>query len=189
MSVDCGHQRACCSSLRWYMSMERHGGMIVIGENQRTQRKACPNATLSTTNPKLIDPGVNPGLRGERLQLTSWVKAWPIFTFGLLLFYKLLVSVTPVLLIKAYAYCLLCTGVRSMHCRHASIWQSTLPHIVPTDAIPPCNMRDTYRWSHRSHHGEQNLHIYFAWHIIALTFHLMFLFWLELFLFTMCSAS
>jgi hypothetical protein len=39
---------------------------ILTGENRRTQRKTCPNATLSTTNPTWIDPGVNLGLRGER---------------------------------------------------------------------------------------------------------------------------
>jgi len=35
-------------------------------ENRRTRRKTCPSATLSTTNPTWIDPGANPGLRGER---------------------------------------------------------------------------------------------------------------------------
>jgi hypothetical protein len=28
-------------------------------ENQRTRRKTCPSATLSTTNPKRTDPGTN----------------------------------------------------------------------------------------------------------------------------------
>jgi hypothetical protein len=35
------------------------GETEVIGEN-------LPSATLSTTNPIWIDPGANPGLRGER---------------------------------------------------------------------------------------------------------------------------
>jgi hypothetical protein len=48
------------------MSLESDGGMILTGENHRTRRKTCPSATLSTTNPTWIDPGVNPGLRGER---------------------------------------------------------------------------------------------------------------------------
>jgi hypothetical protein len=48
------------------MSLESDGGMILTGENRRTQRKICPSATLSTTNPTWIDPGANPGLRGER---------------------------------------------------------------------------------------------------------------------------
>jgi hypothetical protein len=48
------------------MSLESDGGMILTGGNQRTRRKTCPSATLSTTDPTWIDPGVNPGLRGER---------------------------------------------------------------------------------------------------------------------------
>jgi hypothetical protein len=37
---------------RWYKFVER-------------RRKTCPSATLSTTNPTWIEPGANPGLRGE----------------------------------------------------------------------------------------------------------------------------
>jgi hypothetical protein len=48
------------------MSLESDGGMILTGENIRTQRKTCPSATLSTTNNTWIDPGANLGLRGER---------------------------------------------------------------------------------------------------------------------------
>jgi hypothetical protein len=48
------------------MSVESDGGMILTGENRGTRRKTCPSATLSTTNPTWIDPGANPGLRGER---------------------------------------------------------------------------------------------------------------------------
>jgi hypothetical protein len=48
------------------MSLENDGGMILTGENRRTQRKPCSSATLSTTNPTWIDPGANPELRGER---------------------------------------------------------------------------------------------------------------------------
>jgi hypothetical protein len=40
--------------------------MMLTGEDRRTRRKTCPNTTLSTTNPTWIDPGANPGLRGER---------------------------------------------------------------------------------------------------------------------------
>jgi hypothetical protein len=36
-------------------------------KNQRTRRKTCPSATLSTTNPTWSDLATNPGLRGERL--------------------------------------------------------------------------------------------------------------------------
>jgi hypothetical protein len=38
----------------------------LTGENRRTRRKTCPSATLYTTNSTRIDPGANPGLRGER---------------------------------------------------------------------------------------------------------------------------
>jgi hypothetical protein len=31
--------------------MENDGGMIMTGENRRTRRNTCPNATLSSTNP------------------------------------------------------------------------------------------------------------------------------------------
>jgi hypothetical protein len=48
------------------MGMESHGGMILTGENRGTRRQTCPSATLSTTNPTWIEPGANPGLRGER---------------------------------------------------------------------------------------------------------------------------
>jgi hypothetical protein len=48
------------------MSLKSDGGMILTGENRRTRRKTSPSATLSTTNPTGIDPGANPGLRGER---------------------------------------------------------------------------------------------------------------------------
>jgi hypothetical protein len=49
------------------MSLESDDGMILTGENRRTQRKTCSSATLSTTNPTWIEPGANPGLSGERL--------------------------------------------------------------------------------------------------------------------------
>jgi hypothetical protein len=66
LTLNCGHQRAYCSSLRLYMSTEGHSGMILTEETRRTRRKTCPSATLSTTNPTWIDPGANVGLRGER---------------------------------------------------------------------------------------------------------------------------
>jgi hypothetical protein len=40
--------------------------MILTGENRITRRKTCPSATLSTVNPTWIDPGANPGIRGDR---------------------------------------------------------------------------------------------------------------------------
>jgi hypothetical protein len=39
--------------------------MILTGVNRIPRRKTCPSAALSATNPTLIDPGANPGLRGE----------------------------------------------------------------------------------------------------------------------------
>jgi hypothetical protein len=50
---------------RWY-GLESDGGMIFSGENQTTRRRACPSATLSTTNPTWIGTGANTGLRGKR---------------------------------------------------------------------------------------------------------------------------
>jgi hypothetical protein len=40
--------------------------MKLTGENQSTRGKSCPSATLCTTNPTWTDPGLNPGLRGDR---------------------------------------------------------------------------------------------------------------------------
>jgi hypothetical protein len=47
--------------------MESNGGMILTGENQRTLRRTCSSATLSTTNPTWTDLGINLGLHGEWL--------------------------------------------------------------------------------------------------------------------------
>jgi hypothetical protein len=52
---------------RWYEFGERRWNDILTGENRITRRKTCPSATLSITNPTWIDPGANPGPRGERL--------------------------------------------------------------------------------------------------------------------------
>jgi hypothetical protein len=52
---------------RWYEFWTATVEWYIDGENRRTRRKTCPSATLSTTNPTWIDPGTNPGLRGERL--------------------------------------------------------------------------------------------------------------------------
>jgi hypothetical protein len=53
------------------MSVGRHGGKTLTLEIQSTRRKTYPCATLSTTNPKLTEPGVNPGLLGEWMALTA----------------------------------------------------------------------------------------------------------------------
>jgi hypothetical protein len=66
MSLNCNQQRAYCSTLRLYMTVEGHGGMILAGENRRNRRKICPSASLSTTHPTWTEPGPNLALRGER---------------------------------------------------------------------------------------------------------------------------
>lgn len=97
---------------------------------------------------------------------------------GLFLVCKFLMTERLLLLTKSLHLLFIVHWCVSMHCRHdASTWQLTLPHVVPTDAIPPCNMRHTYWWFPASHHEEYSLHIACAWHIIVLTLHLMFTFW------------
>jgi hypothetical protein len=61
--------------------MEKHGGMVLTGENQRTCRKSCPSATLSTTNPTQTDPGMKLGLHGERVATNrlSYGMALPVY--------------------------------------------------------------------------------------------------------------
>jgi hypothetical protein len=50
---------------RWYEFGERRWNDIDRGK-WRTRRKICPSATLSTIYPTWIEPGANPGLRGDR---------------------------------------------------------------------------------------------------------------------------
>jgi hypothetical protein len=66
-SQNCGNQWIYCSPLRWYLSMESHGGMILTGENRKTQRETCHSATLPTTNTIWSDPGSNPDFHSDRL--------------------------------------------------------------------------------------------------------------------------
>jgi hypothetical protein len=49
-----------------YMRVDSCGGMILTGENWRTQRKTCPSAIMSIINPTWTNPDVNPGLHSER---------------------------------------------------------------------------------------------------------------------------
>jgi hypothetical protein len=51
-SLTYGRQRTFGSSLRWYISVDSHRGMILTGENQRTQR---------TTEFRMGWPGRDPG--------------------------------------------------------------------------------------------------------------------------------
>jgi hypothetical protein len=48
------------------MSLESYGGMILTEQVPRTRTKACPSATLSTTNPTCTDQGANAVFRGKR---------------------------------------------------------------------------------------------------------------------------
>jgi hypothetical protein len=47
------------------MNMEQWWNDTFAGET-KVLRENLPSANLSTTNPTWIDPGTNPGLRGER---------------------------------------------------------------------------------------------------------------------------
>jgi hypothetical protein len=65
-------KRGCLLTLAYYALPrlyefgERRWNYILTGENRKTRRKTYPTVTLSTTNPTWVDPGTNPGLRGER---------------------------------------------------------------------------------------------------------------------------
>jgi hypothetical protein len=48
------------------MSMESLNEMTLTGKNQRTRRKACANATVSTQIPHGLTQVRTPGLHGER---------------------------------------------------------------------------------------------------------------------------
>jgi hypothetical protein len=42
------------------------GGMKIWQKKPKYSEKTCPSATLSTTNPTRLDPGLNPGRRGGK---------------------------------------------------------------------------------------------------------------------------
>jgi hypothetical protein len=46
--------------------MEHRWNEIDRGKQKFSGKKTCPISTLSTKNPTWIEPGSNPGLRGER---------------------------------------------------------------------------------------------------------------------------
>jgi hypothetical protein len=54
-------------TLHFYDSLCSTVAMIVMGRNQSTLRKTCPNANVFTTNPTWMGLGLNPGFRGKRL--------------------------------------------------------------------------------------------------------------------------
>jgi hypothetical protein len=55
--------------------------MKLTGKPKYSRGKTCPSTTLSTTNRTWIDPGSNPGLRGERPAISS-VYLLSVFTVG-----------------------------------------------------------------------------------------------------------
>jgi hypothetical protein len=73
--LNCGHQRAYCSSLMWYMSMESHGGKILTGETEVLGEEPdplplCPpQITHGLTRARTLSSA----MRGRRL--TTWAMA------------------------------------------------------------------------------------------------------------------
>jgi hypothetical protein len=65
MSLNCGHQQACCLSSILYMSTESHGGMILTVKSEELGENYS-SATVSSTDATWTDPGANTGLRGKR---------------------------------------------------------------------------------------------------------------------------
>jgi hypothetical protein len=60
--------------------------MLFAGETE-VLRENLPRATLSTTNPTWIDPGSNPGLRGERPATNRLSHGTATFIYYLLQYY------------------------------------------------------------------------------------------------------
>jgi hypothetical protein len=65
MSLNCGHQRAYCSSPRLYMSMEATVEWYWQGKPKNSEINLS-QYTLFTIHPTWTDPRANPGLRRER---------------------------------------------------------------------------------------------------------------------------
>jgi hypothetical protein len=57
------------------------------GKTEELGEKNCPSVTMSTTNPTCIDPGANPGLRGERPTTNDLSLSWQL-TCGSFLLYQ-----------------------------------------------------------------------------------------------------
>jgi hypothetical protein len=114
LSLNCGLQRAYCSSPSWCMSIESHGGMILTGQNRKTRSQTSLSATLSSTYPIWTDMDTNPALRGETpatnrlshgtatyklifcLSMCACIKGvpslslWTNFTFNMVIFLSLM---------------------------------------------------------------------------------------------------
>jgi hypothetical protein len=55
MSLNCSHQWAHCSSPRWYVSVESHGGMILTGKPKNSREKPVP-VPLCPPQIRLVSP-------------------------------------------------------------------------------------------------------------------------------------
>jgi hypothetical protein len=88
VSLNCSHQGPvvhppddiwmCRVMVEWYR-----------WEDWRTQRKTCPSATLSTTNPTWTEPGANSGLRSDRLATNHLNQGTAILWTVVMLFWQL----------------------------------------------------------------------------------------------------
>jgi len=63
--------------LRWTWVWS-NGGTIQTGKTRKTRRKACPSATLSTTDITTTNLELKPGLTVWRRRFTAWAMARPV---------------------------------------------------------------------------------------------------------------
>jgi hypothetical protein len=76
-SLNCGHKQAYCSSLRWYTSMEMHGGMIWQGRTKNLRDKLVP---LPFCPPQIPHGVIQAQTKASMVRgwwLTAWPMAWP----------------------------------------------------------------------------------------------------------------
>jgi hypothetical protein len=71
-SLNCGHQRAYCSSPSWYISMENHGGMMMSKEE---------NSWFVLQNSLEILPAETPGSKQEELAKGMRIQHCEVFLF------------------------------------------------------------------------------------------------------------
>jgi hypothetical protein len=77
------------------------------GKPKKYSEKTCPSATLSTTNPKVLDPGLNPGRRGGKpaTNRLSYIAAYESVTREV--FYNILTeSGVPMKVVRLIEPCL-----------------------------------------------------------------------------------
>jgi hypothetical protein len=73
--LNCGHQLAYCSSPRWYMSMEKHGGIILTGEAKELREKPAP---VPLFPPQIAHSVTRAWTRASTVKsLTAWAMARP----------------------------------------------------------------------------------------------------------------